>query len=53
MSDQLISDAATSQHKQTQQMNFFALDGIRIRDPSSQETADLPLRPYGHRDLLL
>jgi hypothetical protein len=37
-------------HRTTQQTNIHALSGIRNRDPSNQEAADLRLRPRGHQD---
>jgi hypothetical protein len=34
----------------TQETNFHAPSGIRIRDPSNEAAADLSLRPRGHWD---
>jgi hypothetical protein len=39
--------------KQTSQTNIRAFSGIRTRDPSNREAADLRLRPHDHRDRLL
>jgi hypothetical protein len=51
-SDQTVSVTSTytGQHNiETQETNTHALSGIRNRDPSNQEAADLRLRPRGYR----
>jgi hypothetical protein len=51
-SDQPVSETSTctEQHNiETPETNTHALSGIRIRDPSNQEAADLRLRPRGYR----
>jgi len=34
-------------------MKIPTLSGIRTRDPTNEEAADLRLRPHGHRDRTL
>jgi hypothetical protein len=56
MSDQLVTEASTyagQYNIQTQETNIHALSGIRTRDPSNQDAADLRLRPRGHCDQLI
>ena len=38
---------------QTQETNILAPNGFRTRDPSNQLTADLRVRPHGHRRFFL
>jgi len=38
--------------QQTQETNIHAFSGIRTRNPSNREAADLCLTPHGYRDRL-
>ena len=45
-----VTEAATYTTSNKHETNIHTLNGIRNRDPSNREAADLRLRPHGHRD---
>ena len=52
-SDRPVAETSTNTIQQTQDTNIHVADGIRDRDPSNLEAADLLLRTHGHPDRLI
>ena len=50
MNDQPEAESSFWQHVTFTTANIFVSDGIQIRDPNKQATADPLLRPRGYRD---